>query len=195
MKNEEQWKNIKGIPVVNIAKKDIKKKVYLILKITKWKKQIFIIYIYISKVTKKNNVINEEEKNTRNNKKILNNETLKKKRNKSTILRFSELQQYGKILVKIHLHSYRTNSSWILRDAWQKCENGSFRRSRVKLQICHCEIVTVCIYIYIYPRNNTYSNKYSKYLIMYLNTNIIHRTTQCTLHLLLLTRHNEILIL
>lgn len=158
MKNEEQWKNIKGIPVVNIAKKDIKKKVYLILKITKWKKQIFIIYIYIYIKGNKKEQCNkwkrkkEEEKNTRNNKKILNNETLKKKRNKSTILRFSELQQYGKILVKIHLHSYRTNSSWILRDAWQKCENGSFRRSRVKLQICHCEIVTVCIYIYIYTR-------------------------------------------
>lgn len=74
MKNEEQWKNIKGIPVVNIAKKDIKKKVYLILKITKWKKQIFIIYIYISKVTKKNNVINEKEKKKK--KKI--QETIKK---------------------------------------------------------------------------------------------------------------------
>lgn len=57
--------------------------------------------------------------------------------------------------MKIHLRSYRTNSSWIVRNAWQKCENGSFRRSRVKLQICHCEIVTY-IYIYIlYPRNNT----------------------------------------
>lgn len=35
MKNEERWKNIKGIPVVKIVKKDIKKKLYLILKITK----------------------------------------------------------------------------------------------------------------------------------------------------------------
>lgn len=71
------------------------------------------IYVYIKSNKKKQRRNNEKEKKEKKNiqETIKRYQIIKLQKKKDIDQRFSEFQQYEKILVKIHLRSYRTNSS------------------------------------------------------------------------------------